>query len=439
MKKPPPTPPAEEEEEALEDRKPPAKTSCTTDSQSDAPSEHSVGSIASSSTIACTPLIIASPTAKGADLTLQLATIDESQQASQTTTTTPSQFQTQVLVLGGTSLASIFAFISIIIPASALAALALFMASTSLLFYQVYQYLLQQYGQVINGRGIGDFLPGWLFSMLVEDSIHEQLLDESFALEWRHLALYFFPGLTRTQVEAFVHRLAPRHRDFLLRPGAGHVLGDEFMQLILGRERFPEVPEAQEIQMQNPAPLPPPMNIRSRRLQLEDDEYSAAESVQQPHQSTALPLQSDESISIPREAIVSAPSAPPDNDEEADHEGELSLLIEAFSAGMSSFVMGPVVDIFSHFASQATELVTTPGFSLALVSGSMGVFGLWRGVWGNRAQGAPSSRDVWTTAVLGGGVAGILYVARRANSNRKNRRPASSSPPPPPAPQKKAP
>lgn len=438
MKKHPPAqqgPQKDQQEEEEDDRKPPARASWATDSETDAPTDQSIGSNASSSTVACTPVagFPCSPTAKGSDLTLHLAPIEEahSSQSSQI-----SHFQRQAVFLGGTSLLSIFAFISIVIPASALAALAVFVASTALLIYQTYQFSLQQYGGIINGRGIGDFLPSWLFSMLVENSIHEQLTDDSTGNEWGHMALYFFPGLTREQIDSYVDRLAPRHRDFLRRPGVGHLFGNQFMQLLLGRERFPEIPEAQEIQMQNPAPLPPPMNIQARRLELmDDDDYSAGSELlsnnnngqpQQPSRALVTsqhqPQQREKSSAIPREAIISTQSTP----DESDAEDEFNLLMEAFSTGMTSFVFGPVLSIFSHFVSEVTAVAITPTVSTALVTGSVGAFGFWRGLWGNHRQTPSSNRDVWATVVLGGGVAGVLFMARRAN-RRTARRPSTSS------------
>mmetsp|Transcript_15360 Transcript_15360/g.31219 ORF Transcript_15360/g.31219 Transcript_15360/m.31219 type:complete len:470 (-) Transcript_15360:185-1594(-) len=446
LKKPPPSQVENEEED---DRKPAARSE--TDSQQETATDQSVGSNASSSTVptvACTPMMISSPTAKGSDLQVHLSTIEENPN------TPLQQITTQAALLGSTSALSMIAFVVMVLPAEALVALIVAIIAMMLLVFQLYQFAVQAYADVINGRGIGDYLPGWMFSMLVEDSIHEQLLTgDDFVLEWRHMALYFFPGLSRHQVDAFVDRLPARHRDFLRRPGAGHVLGNDFMQLVLGRERFPEVPpqdnttavvegSSTNLPSQGAVLLPPPSSA-SRRLELGDDDSSAEsdfetqmvsrhtrslglssgsnDAVEQ-SASAAPPSASSSSNSSPPQAIVATPAAPVDDNDESDYDGEMTILTEAFIQGMNSMVLSPMLFVASRAADQVAALVASPSVSMTIFSGSIGLFGLWRGLWGRqglRPNIGLHDRDVWATAVLGGGVAGALLFARSTRSRKR--------------------
>lgn len=457
LKKPPPRRVDDEEED---DRKPAATRGGETDSQPE--TDQSVGSNASSSTVptvACTPLAACSPnassTAKGADLNVPLATIEENPN------TPLQQFTTQAALLGSTSALSLLAFVAMMLPTEALVALTVAMGAMMLLVFQSYQFALQAYADAINGRGIGDYLPRWVFNMLVEDSIHDQLTDDNFPLDLRPMALYFFPGLTPTQIDGYVDRLPARHRDFLRRPGAGHVLGDEFMQLILGRERYPEIPpsenntsalvESTAGSSDGAAGVLPPPSSGVRRLDWGDDDSSAESDFELQGTSRhfigglsanrvgrltrTLGLSSnnsgnngDRSASSPPpstnqsppQAIVATPAAPTNNnDDDADY--ELQILTEAFFQGMNSFVLTPVLYLTSQAAGRVADMISTPSVSMTIFSGSVGLFGLWRGLWGRsglRANTGLHDRDVWATAVLGGGVAGVLLFVR-ANSRQR--------------------
>lgn len=431
MKKPPP----QQDDDEEEDRKPAARRTDNDDSYQTHPTDQSVGSNASHSTAARTPLMVT--TAKGESLghePLHLATIVEEHAA------TGPPIATQVAVLGGTSALSFVMFILMMIPMEALAALCLAIASLVLLGFQLYQHARRGLQDAVNGRGIGDYLPSWLFSMLVEDSIHEQMLDDSFALEWRHMALYMMPGLSRQQIDAFVDRLPRRHRDFLLRPGVGHVLGHDFMQLILGRERFPEHAMVEPAANATAADvLPPPMPNNPRRLDFvpnsnnataatgDDDsialsDYDAPSSPNENGESVARALVLRHEAPPP---FVAARAVPEQEDEEIDYDGEYAVLVEAFFSGMNSMVLTPALDMTLQVMDSVSGLFTSPTVSMALVSGSMGVFSYWRGLWGRngvRPQTTWRDGDIWSTAVLGTGVAGVLLYMRANRRSRTDRK-----------------
>ena len=260
-------------------------------------------------------------------------------------------------------------------------------------------------------------------------------------------------------MDSFVDRLPPQHRDFLRRPGAGHVLGDDFMQLILGRERFPDVPPENNttaiVEGSSTTNLPtsgggsgllPPPSSASRRLELGDDDSSAesdfdthmtsrynrslrfssapnAAVVQSASAAPSSSSASSSSNSSPPQAIVATPAAPDDDDNESNFEEEMTILTEAFIQGMTSMMLSPLLFVASRAANYVAAVVTRPTVSVTIFSGSIGLFGLWRGLWGRhglRANIGLHDRDVWATAVLGGGVAGVLLFAR-SSRNRKRK------------------
>jgi hypothetical protein len=330
---------------------------------------------------------------------------------------------------------------------TALFALGGSLLSISLIFHQVYQFLRQEYGDVVNGRGIGDYLPGWVFRALTESSLHDQLTDDSFELEYRHLMLYFMPGLSRAQLDAYVGRLAPRHRGVLLRPGLGHLLGESFMQLIMGRERFPTaVPpsighDGGILRLLENGSIPN-TPVR-RRLDLDDDDSDADSDLgldvsgndlagglangQAEQVARTLRLSPSRTPSIPEEAIVSmnttaTPTAAAV--EESQNEEELAILTEALWQTYVSSFYAPAINTVSTAVAQwtqsATEWITSPTMSITVVSGSVGLFGYWQGIWGRPTNRPASTRDVWMTAVLGAGVAGILFMARTVTKSARD-------------------
>ena len=406
-----PLPKAEPDED---DRKPPAAN----DSHDNSTEQTDFCSNASHSTV-----VGGKPKGEEEEV-MHMSTIPESQVTTQSQhQPSARQLSTRVALLGGTSAASALAFVVFILPTQALLALVLALSTAILLLHQLYHLAIQAYREAVNGRGIGDYLPSWLFSALVEESIHERMVDPSFNLEWRHLALYFFPGLSRAQIEAYVDRLPERHRHFLLRPGAGHVLGNEFMQLILGRERYPEVPSPQDHALPLlPLPTPPnrPLILRHQPEQVAEEENDDNDTVLSDHDAPVILREL--AGARPPSAIVARSTARP-MEESMEYDSEFVILYEAFTMGMTSMIITPFLSAARHVRNQMRLWVTRPSVSLALIGGSVGVFGYWRGMWGRhgvRSSSTMHDRDVWYTAVLGGGMASLLLLAR---SNRPPRRP----------------
>jgi len=150
--------------------------------------------------------------------------------------------QQMVVVSGATAASAMVVFVALVLPTAAFVALAVLLASSASFAYAATNLVTQQYNEIINTRGIGQFLPQWLYRTLTEQSFHDFMVDGRFVLEHRYLLLYFMPGIPREQLDQYIDRLAPRHREQLRRPGMGHfLLGPDFMRFLMGRERFQEV------------------------------------------------------------------------------------------------------------------------------------------------------------------------------------------------------
>lgn len=52
------------------------------------------------------------------------------------------------------------------------------------------------------------------------------------------MAIYFVPGLSEERLDEYIRRLAPHQRNFLTRNGLGHMLGDRFMRVMVGENRW---------------------------------------------------------------------------------------------------------------------------------------------------------------------------------------------------------
>jgi hypothetical protein len=446
-----------EAEQDEDDRKPPAGVRSTNDSQTEQ-SFCSTNDTSQTTTVAYhshgssphTSAVAVGTTSAAAAAVGHMATIDEDSRSCYPPTPSSSSYSYSSLAqmtgtaifLGGTSVTSALAFIVIMLPTEALVALCIALLATILFVIQLYRCAVQAYVNAVNGRGIGDYLPSWLFSALVEESIHQRMVDPTFELEWRHLALYFFPGLSRAQLESYIDRLPYRHRHFLLRPGVGHVLGNEFMQLILGRERYPEVPANNVVlpatvvlddEPQNHGVLPPPPPTADGNESVWSDhdapviarELAGARRL--PFQSPRPPRHVLTTRTAPTAYAITAPVAPPseETNDSLDYESEFSILYEAFTVGMTSMVITPVLSAGRYMTNRFTTFLTRPNVALTIIGGTMGVFGYSRGLWGRhgiRNNLTLRDRDVWTTAVLGGGMASFLLLVRSTTHRNRTRR-----------------
>jgi len=142
--------------------------------------------------------------------------------------------QVQALLL--VVVASVGMFLWFCLPVMGLVALALLggsLGGTGVMVYRWGQAWVQYALQ--HGGGVFQYLPPSIQTALTETTLHEWMIDDTAALEYRFLMLYFIPGLSPAQIDSLVNRLPSRHRNILRRPGLGHLLfNDQTMSNLLG-------------------------------------------------------------------------------------------------------------------------------------------------------------------------------------------------------------
>jgi hypothetical protein len=381
-----------------------------------------------------------------------------------------------MVLLTGTSLLSIAAFLYVVMPLTALMGLLVFVSSSTMLSYTAMQYARQTIQAIQAGRGIGDYLPAWLMETLTQQTVHEFMTDPAFALEYRHLLLYFLP-LGEDQRDAFIGRLAPNHLEALQRPGLGNLLGPDFMRIIVGQERLPSSPTTLFLQQQQQllTAVPEMSNAlqpdtvatgvgvatststlvtvannndnsdSSRRLlydsddsnsdlglDITTDDLAGGLDVQQAtNMARYLGLGggavTDETVVVPvvlaadtneqqeRRSDGTTPVVQ-DITEREDYAAEEVVLMDALWSAFDYSFWSPV----TRFVADSTTPVTRPLFrgtvGLTLLSGGLGIWGYWTAIYSRPVGGLrleyPSSRSVWATTVVGGVSAGLLLMAR---------------------------
>eukprot|EP00535_Pseudo-nitzschia_heimii_P008664 CAMPEP_0197180072 /NCGR_PEP_ID=MMETSP1423-20130617/4815_1 /TAXON_ID=476441 /ORGANISM="Pseudo-nitzschia heimii, Strain UNC1101" /LENGTH=571 /DNA_ID=CAMNT_0042630093 /DNA_START=421 /DNA_END=2136 /DNA_ORIENTATION=+ len=207
-------------------------------------------------------------------------------------------------------------FIYMLIPTALLLSMILFGTVSSVFLYQLADVLRWEFHRsILEGRGIGDYLPQGLYRLLTSTSLHEFLSDPDgiFGASEHipYLMLYMIPGLTPEQLEQYVSRLSPTHQR-LLRSEQG-LLGyylnrnnhrnadadngnsdSTLMRVVMGDERLREW---RQVQQHSDTPLQSTFsNVAPRRLELPP----------------TIPEGPEESIpAAPAPRRISEPPAPP--------------------------------------------------------------------------------------------------------------------------------
>mmetsp|Transcript_99 Transcript_99/g.134 ORF Transcript_99/g.134 Transcript_99/m.134 type:complete len:394 (-) Transcript_99:68-1249(-) len=323
----------------------------------------------------------------------------------------------QLIILAATSTTSLGASIILLLPFPVLLALAL---SVSSFMYMVYVVILLFYNkrdQIIQVDGIGNYLPPSVYNLLTESTLHEWLQDTSFTLEFRHLILYFIPGITEQQLEAYIDNLSPTHRYNLRRHGLGHFLGEDFMRLVMGGTRY-QRNLLQSQQRPTELVIPPPNLMEFSAIDTSNDMASIASesSYSRRHErddSQNAPNDVEERNITSRE-VTSARNAL----EEIEDEG--NVLSDALSTMARSFVT-TTVDSVSMRAVQVAGIVSqrtiSAGMAVTALSTGAALFGMWYDTFPRRVPSSrgnfASSHSFLLTAVSGGISTGLLILARQ--------------------------
>lgn len=365
----------------------------------------------------------------------------------------------QVYVFALLSAGSFGAFLIFALPFSALAALLCFAASTLALFYMAYRIVLLELQNILQGRGIGDYLPSSIYQQLTTTSVHEWMMDSAFFMENRYLLLYFIPGVSQEQLDSYLERLPARHQYVLTRPGLGQFLGSDFMRVIMGTSRYNNLLledareeeiiqhdaggarrlfEAEQEEVNGGAAAGGADDDLDSVFSLDLSEGDLGMMVDEPPQQQQQQAPMARSINVPssnsqqqqeQQVVVAAPhplSLGPENipEEELEQEynEESDILTEAVAAMTTSYST-MITNAATGYAVQAVDSISPYiiGLSATVTLGTMsiGVWGWWTGVYHPSRTSLPpphfpSSRTLVSTALFGGVSAGAMLLVRTA-------------------------
>jgi hypothetical protein len=313
---------------------------------------------------------------------------------------------------------------------AALVSLLAFVSSTSVITYTLYLYFTVEFESILQERGLGDYLSQSIYNLLTERTLHEWMNDSSFTSEYRHLMLYLIPGISQEQLEAYIDRLPPRHRNNLRRHGLGHLFGEAFMRAIMGNERYQIHVENQARPSEFLLPAPnSPLAVSRMLFDDSDDERSDLglqittddmidETVMASRAIHVAPQYDLRSGDEPLARIVQV--ATPAQDLQREQEEESTILVDAFATMSLSLVNQTLSSATSTAASiieYISPIVIGSGLTVTSISVGVGLFGVWFGIYQPRrvvpsSPHFPSSRTLIGSTVVGGASAALMYLVR---------------------------
>lgn len=321
----------------------------------------------------------------------------------------------QLLILAATSIASFSASIIILLPFPVLVALSLSLSSFFGMIYLIVLLFYDKWDEIIQGNGIGDYLPTSVYNLLTESTLHEWLQDTSFTLEYRHLLLYFIPGITEQQLEAYIDGLSPRHRYNLRRHGLGHFFGENIMRLIMGDSRYHR---NLLLSQQRPTELviPPPELMVSGRdtTDISSINHELMSSSRNERPDPQHDTEVIEETNIVSRAILS----PVDGSGEADNEGNvLSAALTSAARSLATTSVQTISMGVIQVADIISQRTVSAGMAVTIISTGAAFFGMWLDASPSSVQSSrgnfPSSRSFLYTAISGGIGTGLIVLLRQ--------------------------
>jgi len=353
-------------------------------------------------------------------------------------------YHQQVVLLSLLSMVSFALFLVFYLPIQALLALSVCASSTSLLFYVAYRHGLQQFQQMQQSQGLGVYLPGWLYQQLTQTTLHEYLQDTTLFTEYQHILLYFLPNITTQQLDWYVNRLPPRHRDTLYRHGLGHLFGEDFMRFLMGQERYNQMlintyqqdhregsGDGGRIDNREVVIVPPPRARAGPPLLIERAAAGDASDLESTESNTAgMPRSTpnNNSNSNPTTTVITPRdvlrlTSMPSTQEGLERElsGENAVLSDAFMGVMQSYAASMVASAHNALQQSWAGWIVRSGWSLTAASAGLGalrLLGSHRPTSSSTTQlriqpYLPSNTLLISTAVVGGLTAGALQFLRR--------------------------
>ena len=280
--------------------------------------------------------------------------------------------------------------------------------------------LAQEIQAFLQGGGIGDYLPPSMYDQLTNLTLHEWMQDTSFSLEYRHLLLYFVPGISPERLDQYVDALAPAHRNRLRRRGLGHLLGEDFMRIVMGSERY-RVHALQNQSRPTELLLPPSLPaelMNDADSDLDSTSIDFVSPIQPPPQNTDADRASRAAV-VSRSLFVED-----DNDNDINPQEHLQreeqVLADAMLAMLNNVVnlsADAITSGFVYTVETLTPYIMGSGAFMTTAAAGIASFGMWsenqypRGAM-SRLSWIPSHRALWTTAFIGGLSAGGMFLVR---------------------------
>jgi hypothetical protein len=197
----------------------------------------------------------------------------------------------------------------------------------------------------------------------------------------------------------------------LRREGLGHFFGENFMRVLMGNAQY------RAHAMDNPV-RPTELLLPQSQPSIEGDTGSDLCSTTTPEllfsevstRGRSMPLLEEEDHMVSRTITVEDDT----QDEQEQLQQEESVLAEAMSAMVSSYVnltVGTVTSTLASVVEQVTPYVFATGFGTTAISVGMGLFGM---SYPSRTTSLrfPQPRVLWTTGFIGGFSAGGMLLFR---------------------------
>ncbi len=346
------------------------------------------------------------------------------------------QNQMQLRNLGAATGATFALFTYMLVPTALLLSMILFGSVSSAFLYQLGAIMHWEFHRsILEGRGIGDYLPESLYQALTATSLHDFLSDPDgiFGANEHipYLMLYMIPGLTEEQLEQYVNRLNPTHQrilrsnqglmGFLLNRNNHRLSPSEanqdstLMRFLMGDERLREWRQRQgSSQQQNP------LNMAPRRLELPptipEEEASREESnTSEPAGIPATVAAVVGSTAVPnpptteRDGTSETPANTSTPERRPSTAGEEMVLFDAMGAAVASFLGDATSTVRQHAQETFRDALATPIYRVSLgvtaLGLGVGALGLANGTYDLQSFSRPLAQFVsnFMGSLLGSG------------------------------------
>lgn len=350
----------------------------------------------------------------------------------------------QLMHLGAATGATFVMFVYMLVPTALLLSMILFGGVSSAFLYQLGQIMHWEFHRsILEGRGIGDYLPESVYRALTATSIHEFLTDPDgiFGANEHipYLMLYMIPGLTEEQLEHYINRLNPTHQrilrsnqglmGFLLNRNNHRLSPSEanqdstIMRFLMGDERLREWR-----QQQTNLPQQHPSGVAPRRLDLPptipEEEASATRETSTPEiisepagipetvaavvGSTPVPNPTSTSETA-SEAPSSTPNTTPPSPDRRPSATDEIVLFDAMTTAMASLLGEATSAVRERATETVRDTLATPIYRVSLgvtaLGLGIGALGLATGTYDVQSLSRPLSQFVsnFMGSLLGSG------------------------------------